>query len=375
MFRLLSLFENETLPLDLFMSQYFRANKAVGSKDRRLISDAVYGMIRWHGLFDHLLPAPTWEGRFSLFTSVNPSDYLEKQEIPAHIRVSFPKPLFELLVSSFGENQARDLCLVCNTMAPTTIRVNTAKISRDALFSRWKDQYAVSPCSSSPAGVIFHKKINFFSLPEFKEGLFEMQDEGSQLIADLVNSKPGEQILDFCAGAGGKSLAIAPRSQNRGQIYLHDIRSRALFEAKKRLRRAGVQNAQILLSSDPHKNSLKGKMDWVLVDTPCSGTGTLRRNPDQKWKFSQELLENLIQEQRKIFKEALEFLSPTGQIVYATCSMLPQENADQVSYFEKNFPVYCTKPPLSILPKSGGMDGFFGATFMLKSATCYSSSK
>ncbi len=366
--RILDLFEGETLPLDIFLSHYFRANKAVGAKDRRTICEAIYGMIRWCGLLDHLLPKPpTWESRFSLFTSINPHDFLQKEEIPAHIRVSFPKEFFQILERAFGEKKAQELCLASNQTAPTTIRVNSTKISRDSLLEKWKELYSVSPSTISPDGIIFHKKINFFSLPEFKEGLFEIQDEGSQLVASLLEIVPGQQILDYCAGSGGKTLAFAPQTKKRGQIFLHDIRPRALLEAKKRLKRAGIQNAQILLPTDAHKETLKGRMDWVLVDAPCSGSGTLRRNPDMKWKFSSELLERVVQEQRKIVTEALDYLSPKGYLVYATCSILPQENEEQVAFFEKELPLLCIKPPFSSTPQKGGMDGFFGAVFRRRS--------
>ncbi len=123
-------------------------------------------------------------------------------------------------------------------------------------------------------------------MPEFKQGLFEVQDEGSQLIANLMDPTPGDQVMDYCAGSGGKTLAFAPKMQHRGQIYLHDIRPWALDEARKRLKRAGIQNAQVVLPEDPKLNKLRGKMDWVLVDAPCTGSGTFRRNPDMKWKFS-----------------------------------------------------------------------------------------
>jgi 16S rRNA (cytosine967-C5)-methyltransferase len=229
-------------------------------------------------------------------------------------------------------------------------------------LQKWKDLYEISPCSHSPWGITFHKKINFFELSEFKEGLFEIQDEASQLTADLVAVEPKEKVLDFCAGSGGKTLAFAPKMQNSGQIYLHDIRLAVLSEAQKRLRRAGVQNAQLLLPTDERKKRmLKEKMDWVLVDVPCSGTGTLRRNPDMKWKLDLSLIERLVAEQRQIFEQALSFLRPGGHIVYATCSILPQENQEQISFFQEKFKLELSKPPFHSFPKRGGMDGFFGA--------------
>lgn len=231
------------------------------------------------------------------------------------------------------------------------------------MLSLWKGKYEVSPCQLAPHGIVFHKKINFFNLPEFKEGLFEVQDEGSQLVADLCRVEPGEQVLDYCSGSGGKTLAFAYRMQQKGQIFLHDIRDHILAEAKKRLKRAGIQNAQIIEYESPKLKKLKKKMDWVLVDAPCSGTGTLRRNPDMKWKFSEEALRRLVGEQRMIFEKALSFLKPSGKIVYATCSILKEENEEQISHFLKTYPLELAADPFRSLPQKDSMDGFFGAVF------------
>ena len=203
-------------------------------------------------------------------------------------------------------------------------------------------------------------------MEEFKKGYFEVQDEASQLIAELIAIEPGMRFLDYCAGSGGKSLAIAPRLKERGQLFLHDIRPRALLEARKRLKRAGIQNAQLLPADSPNKRLLKMKMDWVLVDAPCTGTGTFRRNPDMKWKFEDQLLPRIIQEQREIFEEALSFLKPGGHIVYATCSVLPQENLHQAAYFLDRFPLEQIGEPFSSIPLTGEMDGFFGVVFKKK---------
>jgi 16S rRNA C967 or C1407 C5-methylase (RsmB/RsmF family) len=219
----------------------------------------------------------------------------------------------------------------------------------------------VVPTSTSPLGITFQKKINFFELPEFKEGLFEVQDEGSQLLAFLVKAKPGQQVLDYCAGSGGKTLAFAPSMQNKGQIFLHDVRPKALLECRKRLRRAGIQNAQTVAHDSPKLSKLKKKMDWVLVDAPCTGTGTLRRNPDMKWKFSQEILSRLIGQQRMIFEKALSYMRPEGRIVYATCSILQEENQEQIEHFLKTYSLELEGETFQTFPALGGMDGFFGA--------------
>jgi 16S rRNA (cytosine967-C5)-methyltransferase len=364
LFNILYSLENQKLPLDVFLSNYFRANKAIGAKDRRNICEAVYDIIRWRGLLDHYCPKPpSWEDRYTLYSQEDLSNIALREKIPSHIMVSFPKPLFQLIAASFGESRAIELCRISNTRAPTTVRVNALKISRENLFKKWSDLYPITLCPHSSYGIIFHQKINFFALQEFKDGLFEIQDEGSQLVAALIEAKSGDQVLDYCAGSGGKTLAFAPAMQNKGQIYLHDIRAPILKEAKKRLCRAGVQNAQILLPDDHKKSALKGRMDWVLADVPCSGTGTLRRNPDMKWKFDVSTFQGLVNEQRQIVKEALEFVHPKGRFVYATCSMLKEENEAQVKIFEREFELKLVKEPFQCFPEKDGKDGFFGAVF------------
>jgi len=344
--KIMGLFSFQT-PLDLFLGRYFRANKAIGSKDRKYISDAVYERIRWKGLFDHL-------GRLGQLGSsgADPHAFLGREEIPQHIRLSFPKELFDLLRSAYGP-EAAAICLASNQRAPATIRANLLKTTRQELFDRLKSRFEVSLCKRSPWGIVFHEKLNFSLLPEFQEGLFEVQDEGSQLTAALVAAEPKQTVLDYCAGAGGKTLALAPLMRNKGQIYLHDVRTKALEEASKRLRRAGVQNAQTRLP--PHG---KKTADWVLVDVPCSGTGTLKRNPDLKWKFSQAALDRLVQEQREIFEEALQYLRSGGKIVYATCSLLPDENERQTAYFQEKFGLTLLQELRTSVHE---MDGFYGA--------------
>jgi 16S rRNA C967 or C1407 C5-methylase (RsmB/RsmF family) len=182
------------------------------------------------------------------------------------------------------------------------------------------------------------------------------------MVADVVDAKPKERVLDYCSGSGGKTLAIAAKMGGTGELYLHDVRPRTLLEAKQRLKRAGVQNAQVLERGHPTLKKLVGKMDWVLVDVPCTGTGTLRRNPDQKTKIDAQMLEELVTKQRMIVTEALQYLKPTGKLVYATCSLLPQENQSQVEHFLQTLPLQLEKPPLHLLPNAEH-DGFFSAVF------------
>lgn len=364
---LLQEYDAQHLPLDLYMSNYFRAHKALGPKDRASIAETIYGMVRWQSLLDYLCQSPpTWEQRLELYKTFSPAKWQKDETIPLQIRLSFPNVLFTLLVKNYGVEQASALCRISNTPAPTTVRVNTLKATRDEMIERWQDTYSVEPCKIAPNGIVFHKKINFFGLPEFKEGLFEVQDEGSQLLANLVQAQPGQWVMDYCAGLGGKTLAFAPAMQCTGQIFLHDIRPLALEESRKRLRRAGIQNAQIVHSDDPKLKKLKKKMHWVLVDAPCTGTGTMRRNPDMKWKYTEDTLTRLIGQQRTIFEKALSYMHPEGRIVYATCSVFKEENQDQMEHFMKTYALEIEGEVFQVLPSEGGMDGFFGVVFKQK---------
>lgn len=359
---LLGCFSSQNIPLDVALKKYFTTHKAIGSKDRKYISETIYTLIRWQGLIDHICTPPIfWEKRLQVFLQNTWMKAKQDKGIAPHIRTSFPKTLFDLFSKHYGENKAFEICFTCNEPAPTTIRINPDKVSRDALLNQWREEFSIKPSEISPWGIIFEKRVNFYELPEFKNGFFEVQDEASQLIADLVRVKEGDLVIDFCAGAGGKTLAFAHKMKHKGQIYLHDTRSFALAEAKKRLKRAGIQNAQTILFNSSEKKQLKNRMDWVLADVPCSGTGTLRRNPDLKWKFDSSTLNNLIEEQRNIFAEALEYMRPNGRIVYATCSILPEENEQQLAYFQERWKLKLVEPPFKSLPTKGGMDGFFGA--------------
>jgi 16S rRNA C967 or C1407 C5-methylase (RsmB/RsmF family) len=338
--------ESHKIPLDALLSRYFRLHKALGSKDRLFISETLYHYVRWKSLFQHLGLTPA---------DLDPAPYLKDPLIPVHVRVGMPEVLYNLLVQAYGAGKAEEICLVSNTRAPLTIRVNPLKITREALLAKWEKTFKVTACPHSPYGIYFHEKINFYTLPEFNDGLFEVQDEASQLAALMVKAKPKQHVLDYCAGAGGKTLAFAHMLENTGQIYLHDIRHAALLEARKRLNRAGVQNVQFTLP--PGKN----KIDWVVVDVPCSGTGTFRRNPDLKWKIELSNLENLVREQREIFAEAFSYLHPKGTIVYMTCSLLPQENEEQAAYFKNTYGLEVVET-FQTLPVQNGMDGFFAVS-------------
>ena len=348
--------------LDLAMSEYFRSHKSIGSKDRAEISEAVYFLIRWKRLIDYKLKNPDWDKRVQLINTVDLKKITEDISIPEPIRASFPDELYETLKKSFGD-KTFEIALNLNEKAPTFLRFNPLKTDRNSLIQELK-AFEPEKTKHSPLGILLRKKGALFGLDSFKNGMFEIQDEASQLVALKVKAKPGDRVLDYCAGAGGKTLAFAPQMKGKGQIYLHDIRKGILFQAKKRLKRAGIQNAQIMHFSEEAKlNKLNGFFDWILVDAPCSGSGTYRRNPDMKDKFTLDMLDRLVMEQRFIFEKALSLLKPDGTIVYSTCSLFNEENQNQVDYFLENHGLVLAEPPFQTIPEKGEMDGLFAAVF------------
>lgn len=360
--QLLRQFENQIIPFDSFINSYFRAHKALGSKDRAEIADISFGMIRYKEALDHIVRGhPDIERKYQAFVDPNFEEYKNNPRLPLHIKASQPKAFYQMLCNQYGDINGHEIAEICNTEAPITIRINPLKTERDTLLAMWKDRYEVIACQYSPLGIQFSKRINFSELDEFQAGLFEVQDEGSQLVSFLVKATPKDKVMDFCAGAGGKTLGFAPNLQNKGLIYLNDIRPLAIQQAKKRLSRAGIFNVHYL----PNLETLKGKLDWILVDAPCSGTGTYRRNVDLKWKFSLSMLENVRNDQKTIFADAVKLLRPGGRIVYATCSILREENEMQVEQFLKQHSLKLVEKPFSSLPTLNGMDGFFAATMML----------
>lgn len=353
LFQCLRRFDRETMPLDRFLNLYYRENKALGSKDRRFLSDTIYQLVRWKELYDYLNKGQkNWESRYREMQNTS-----ELPTLPDHIRLGFPKVFLDLLINDHGKEFAIAIAEASNTEAPITIRANPLKTTRDELLEKLPKDWDPKPCLHSSLGIQISKRVLFSELKEFKEGLFEVQDEASQMVANLVSAKPKEKILDFCAGAGGKTLAFASHMKNTGVVYLHDVRKSALSKAKKRLSRAGIYNVQFMdsLSQIP-------MVDTILIDAPCTGTGTYRRNPDLKWKFDLPLLHSMKETQRAIFQTALPFLKPGGKIIYATCSVLKEENENQIAYFCHQFSMQQLDNSFSSLPTINGMDGFFAAT-------------
>jgi 16S rRNA (cytosine967-C5)-methyltransferase len=280
----------------------------------------------------------------------------------------------------FGHSELEPLCTTLNTQAPMTLRVNTIKTTVEECQRKMLvEGVETEKTQYSPYGLHLKKRINVFQLQAFKDGLFEVQDEGSQLLAMLVDPKPKSKVLDACAGAGGKALAMASIMNNRGEIFAFDIHSFRLDELKKRIRRSGVDSIRTkTIRENEVEEGFIGAADFVLVDAPCTGTGTIRRNPGMKWSVTQQMVKELREKQLSILSFNSQYVNVGGRLVYATCSLIKDENENVVEQFlskEKNFELINPSSILErynlagmtdskyfqLLPHRFNTDGFFAA--------------
>lgn len=282
-------------------------------------------------------------------------------------RYSFPLWIVEKWLSRFGAKETEALLRIANTRPPFTIRVNTLKITREKLLDRLCERYAVKPGKYSPTAIFFEERATLFDSEEFKEGLFEIQDEGSQLVGEKIDPQPTDLIWDVCAGGGGKSLQLGALMKNKGRIIATDIRDKKLEEVRKRAKRAGVHTifpADLTRMADIRQ--LRSGADKILVDAPCSGTGTLRRNPDAKWKLKPEDLLSHQKNQLSILESAIPYLKKGGRLYYVTCSMEPEEGEQVMEQFLSAHSELSLLPSgqngepfFRLYPQRQGTDGFF----------------
>ncbi len=262
---------------------------------------------------------------------------------PLHVQADIP----EWCVSSFEANFNDDWLSEARAMTrrpPVDLRVNTLKAGREKVERALAKTGAFPTHLASqglriPAQGGFYRQPNVQAEAGFQKGWFEIQDEGSQIVSELIYARPGEQVLDFCAGAGGKTLALSALMENKGQLHAYDSDKHRLKPIYERIKRAGTRNVQVH-APDDDISPLVGKMDRVVIDAPCTGTGTWRRRPDAKWRLSQENLEKRMQEQEEVLSEAAPFVRPGGFLVYITCSVLPEENESQVYAFCEDNPEF-----------------------------------
>lgn len=349
-------------PADAVVSRYFREHRTLGPRERATLAETTYAVLRKKLLFEQLARSGSGarERRLAILGFHGPRDFLKSalseqekawldacdgirpDELMDHHRHNLPDWLVEPLRSQLGEQGFRALADSLAQPAPLDLRVNTLKDKRDAVQKELqKAGIRAEPTPYSPIGLRIDGKPALGKLDAFARGAIEVQDEGSQLLALLLDAKRGEMVVDFCAGAGGKTLAIGAGMRSTGRLYAFDVSAHRLEALKPRLARSGLSNvhpAAIAHERDDRVKRLAGKIDRVLVDAPCSGLGTLRRNPDLKWRQSPKALAELEQKQSAILASASRMVKSGGRLVYATCSVLPQENEAIAEAFSAQHP-------------------------------------
>jgi 16S rRNA (cytosine967-C5)-methyltransferase len=367
-------------PADQVLFQYFRARKFIGSKDRRFITETIFTLLRYYGrlnwwadylgarkegrmlvllwivlttsydkseiheLFSGAGYAPDTLSRFErdILDKTFKQDILHK-DMPESVRLECPEWAYASLKKHFGDTLADEMQAM-QEEAPLDLRVNTLKSTREAVLKQLRrDDFVVQPTEYSPLGLRVQGRPAFSMNPLYQNGSIEVQDEGSQMLSLLCGAKPGEWIVDFCAGAGGKTLALAAQMQNKGRIWACDVEKNRLENSRKRLRRAGVHCVEMQLIDDEEDDWVrkhKGKADCVLIDAPCSGVGTWRRNPFMRWQNMGPSLKTLTALQQSILRSASRLVKSGGRVLYATCSLLPEENQNQVDAFLADNPQF-----------------------------------
>lgn len=400
-------------PLDQIAHAYFKTRRYIGSKDRQAIGTYVYAIMRhrascdWWALqrgLSPLLMEPMEAARIRLLTylwifekvkrdkigilfsgekydpprlSNKEQSIFEKLPIretqPPWVEGEFPEWLYPFLKRRFGEQLKVEMEAFL-TQAPLDLRVNTLKVTREeALASLQKTGLRVELSPLSPWGLRCESRENIAQTKAFQEGFVEVQDEGSQLVVGLMDVAPGQTILDLCAGAGGKTLALAALLENKGRIVATDTAVWRLKRTKERLKRAGAFNVELRELAGSHDKWLKRqkeRFDRILIDAPCSGSGTWRRNPDQKWNITTQDIHELSSLQKELLGMAAGLVKKGGYLIYATCSLLCEENQDVVAGFLEQNPQFTLVPCglegasfLSLSPLQNGTDGFFAAKF------------
>jgi 16S rRNA (cytosine967-C5)-methyltransferase len=387
-------------PADQVVSSYFRKYRNLGQKDRAFIAETAFAVLRRKRSLEAaagstepaalvvaaLVRILGFSGR--ALEGLADTDLLARlraasKDLPDAVRADLPDWLWQRLEAQHGRDEAMRIAQGLLNPAPLDLRANLARTSREDVLARLEqDGIEAQAMKYAPAGVRLAGKPAINNHPLFLNGLIEVQDEGSQLLAWLVAPRRGEMIADYCAGAGGKTLALAMLMRGSGRIYAMDVSAKRLAALAPRAARAQVNNIHALALSgdnDARAKRLAGKLERVLVDAPCSGFGTLRRNPDLKWRHGPSAIEELAQKQARILQAAARLLKPGGRLVYATCSILPEENEAIVDAFQRSAPEFkslscaallaAQKIPLEtgerlrLWPHQHGTDGFFAAAF------------
>lgn len=370
---------------DRELERTLKSNRKWGSKDRGFIAETVYDTVRWKRMIEASMGKEVssdnlWEflgtwfvlqgeqlPHWDEFKKINSKEIVKRNHAATDknfaVRESIPDWLNDLGKKELGKDWEKEVEAM-NIPAPTVLRVNTLKIDRKGLKNELRQEARIQTevLSKYPDALQLVEKTNVFRTNAFQDGFFEIQDAGSQLISPYLNVQPGMRVVDACAGAGGKALHLAALMQNKGQIYALDIHEWKLKELKKRAKRAGAQNIQTkVIDSTKVIKKMEATADRLLIDAPCSGLGVISRNPDAKWKLSPEFIESVKKEQEKILNDYCKMVKSGGAMVYATCSILPSENQEQVEKFLKNHTEFKLVREKQIFPSQSGFDGFYMA--------------
>ena len=359
-------------PADAIVSKFFRDNRGLGPRERATLAETTYTVLRKKLLFDHLAPSGSGpkERRMAILGFYGPGDFLRSaltdqeknwldaceqvnaQDLMERHRHNLPEWLVEPLKAQLGAG-FWPLVESLNAGAGLDLRVNDFKARRaDIQKALAQSGIKATPTPFSPWGLRIQGKPALNKHEAFVRGDFEVQDEGSQLLALLLDAKRGEMVVDFCAGAGGKTLAIGASMRSTGRLYAFDTSAHRLDALKPRLARSGLSNvhpAALAHERDDRVKRLAGKIDRVLVDAPCSGLGTLRRNPDLKWRQGLQAVEEMAAKQTAILDSASRMVKSGGRLVYATCSVLPQENEAIAQMFSAAHPEFTPLPVAGLL--------------------------
>tara|TARA_B100000767_G_scaffold194494_1_gene181509 strand:+ start:4189 stop:5400 length:1212 start_codon:yes stop_codon:yes gene_type:complete len=384
---------NQDLFADKTIEKILKSDKRWGSRDRGFIAETSYEIVRWKRLYIEIAEVKKpfqYQNLWRIFSvwavlkGISLPNWKEFQETPKRrikgkfdklskirkFRESIPDWIDELAVKEIGEKKWEKEIAELNNMAPVILRTNTLKTNSTELQKILLDEDVLTETLKGyPNALKLKERTNLFKKDSFQKGLFEVQDASSQLVAPFLQIDPGMKICDVCAGAGGKTLHLSALTKNKGQIIAMDIYKHKLVQLKKRAKRNGAFNIETkLIESSKSIKRLKGKIDRLLIDAPCSGLGVLRRNPDSKWKLQPDFLRKIKKTQLEILKQYSSLIRPSGKMVYATCSILPSENELQVESFldseeGKQFKLEDEK---KISPLTSGFDGFYMARLSLK---------
>ncbi|MBO7244564.1 MAG: RsmB/NOP family class I SAM-dependent RNA methyltransferase [Alphaproteobacteria bacterium] len=348
---LIAKIEREKRPASEIINSFTRTHKSFGSKDRKKLTDLVWIYIRHKMRLDYLYPTLPISKRIEI---LNANTLQKNERMPFHIQMEVPDWIVQKI-----KNPEKELPALLDS-PQIILRANGNRAAiRQALL---KEGVETEETTLSPFGLVLKNRVNLNMLQSFKNGLIEVQDEGSQLVALATKIKKGETVLDYCAGAGGKSLIFAQMMEGKGKIISHDISRQSLEELKKRALRAQIQMIETTTDLPKYlKKNPQLKFSHVVVDAPCSGTGTWRRCPDARWKLTEEEFSSLLKKQQMILKKASTYVEKGAYLSYMTCSLTQDENISQVQKFLKTHPTFKLKTHKQFSPYQTKTDGLFVA--------------